>query len=462
MNNYQLENFKEVLKSCFNPIEGYSNFSDYLFDYLTYNYPDIAFRFEEQADLVAAILDDLAYLYDVYFSEFGFYRKTYIITLNGRSKANIYKDLKLDDEGILYPEFVKGIHKVNTDGQLIESKQTKIKYFYKGPVYKFNKLYQDIWTGETYAVSDKQALNQLTFQFKESGGWNKNTAFTLDINYLSKNESQIILPDDYIPNITKRCEKCGTKLTDGGYCPVCDDGDEEALNEDIEKHEELNPLLFENDELKDDVKEAIEKIAKEFVKELKADKIKFYLEDIVLVGSNVSYNYTKDSDLDIHLIASSDELKCPDNLYPLLYSAYRSIFNKNYDLNIKGIPAEIYIEMDKPTGKSNGIYSIYNGWLKHPVQEDIPDIDQESFDKLFTKWEDKYFELEHNIMDEKIIDKFIEDLYDLRKDSIANDGEYGLGNLVFKEFRNLGYLDHLKEIKRKEIEKDLSLEALNK
>ena len=37
------------------------------------------------------------------------------------------------------------------------------------------------------------------------------------------------------------------------------------------------------------------------------------------------------------------------------------------------------------------------------------------------------------------IDDFIEDVYDLRKNSIAKDGEYGLGNLVFKEFRNLGY-----------------------
>lgn len=118
--------------------------------------------------------------------------------------------------------------------------------------------------------------------------------------------------------------------------------------------------------------------------------------------------------------------------------------------------------MDKPTGKSNGIYSIYNGWLKHPVQEDIPDIDQEAFDKLFNDWEDKYFEITKNIPSEQDIDKFIEDLYDLRKESIANDGEYGLGNLVFKEFRNLGYLDNLKEIKRKQIEKELSLESINK
>lgn len=286
----------------------------------------------------------------------------------------------------------------------------------------------------------------------------------LDINLTEDTSSKLNsllkkYPDAYIPkydNVSGLPILPKSEYGDWEYLKL-----DESLTEDIEKHDDLNPLLFENDELKPEVKEAIEKIAEQFINGLKEDKIKFYLEDIVLVGSNVSYNYTKDSDLDIHLIANSDELKCPDDLYPLLYSAYRSIFNSNYDLTIKGIPAEIYVEMDKPTGKSNGIYSIYNGWIKHPVQEDIPELDTKAFDQLFNKWESQYFDIIENVTDVDKIDDFIEDVYDLRKNSIAKDGEYGLGNLVFKEFRNLGYLDNLKELKRKEIEKDLSLESIN-
>ena len=56
------------------------------------------------------------------------------------------------------------------------------------------------------------------------------------------------------------------------------------------------------------------------------------------------------------------------------------------------------------------------------------------------------------------IKEFIDDLYNLRRDSIADSGEYGLGNLVFKEFRNLGYLDRLKEMKNAEMSKEFSLE----
>lgn len=142
--------------------------------------------------------------------------------------------------------------------------------------------------------------------------------------------------------------------------------------------------------------------------------------------------------------------------------------------------------------KSNGIYSVMEDkWIKEPVQADIPDLDKEAFDKVFNEWEDKYFELlkkigktgeethiapvddsteetsEKEILTEsnedksELISNFIEDLYDLRKDSIATEGEYGIGNLVFKEFRNLGYLDNLKDLKNEERSKELSLENLN-
>lgn len=119
----------------------------------------------------------------------------------------------------------------------------------------------------------------------------------------------------------------------------------ESLEEDIEKHEDLNPLLFEGDALKPEIKEAIEKIVNQFVEDLKTDGVKIDVKDIILVGSNVSYNYTKDSDLDIHIIVDKNKLDCDPQLYTLLYGAYRSLFNKNYDITIKGIPVEIYVEL---------------------------------------------------------------------------------------------------------------------
>lgn len=59
------------------------------------------------------------------------------------------------------------------------------------------------------------------------------------------------------------------------------------------------------------------------------------------------------------------------------------------------------------------------------------------------------------------IDNLIEDIYNLRKEGMEEGGEYSIKNLIFKEFRNLGYLDNLKELRKKEISKELSLEQLN-
>ena len=54
---------------------------------------------------------------------------------------------------------------------------------------------------------------------------------------------------------------------------------------------------------------------------------------------------------------------------------------------------------------------------------------------------------------------FINKLYELRQSSIEKEGEFGVGNLVFKEFRNKGYLDNLKELSKKETSKTLTLES---
>ena len=169
-------------------------------------------------------------------------------------------------------------------------------------------------------------------------------------------------------------------------------------------------------------------------------------------------------------------LKCPDNLYPLLYSAYRSIWNKNHEIDFYGIPVELFVETDdteqlngdEKTGsinearaktalKSNGVYSVMRDeWIKEPIAADIPEIDQAAFEEKLGEWEGEYFSLKENPSVE-LIEAFIEKLYELRKKSIAEEGEYGIGNLVFKECRNLGYLDSLREIKRELIDKKLSL-----
>ena len=121
----------------------------------------------------------------------------------------------------------------------------------------------------------------------------------------------------------------------------------ESLQEKIEKHDKLNPKLFdENKHLYPEVREKLLQIANEFIKGIKEDEVKFNLKDIKIVGSNCSYNYNPDSDLDLHLVAETKSLACPDDLYPIIYNLYKSAWNNAFEPTIKGIPVELYVETE--------------------------------------------------------------------------------------------------------------------
>lgn len=235
------------------------------------------------------------------------------------------------------------------------------------------------------------------------------------------------------------------------------------LEENIEKHDELNPALFNKDTtLKPEIKEKITEIIEEFLKDFIEVEVELTVQDIILTGSNASYNYTKDSDLDIHIIADNSKIEDTLNLHKVIYDAYRSAFNKKFEIELNKVPIELYVETQDTPLVSNGIYSVMNDkWIKEPVKDDIPEVDQEAIDKAFKPWEKRYKVLVNKITDdtddESEIDKLIDKLYELRQEGLANEGEYSIGNLIFKEMRNKGYLDNLKELRHKVIAQRLSL-----
>ena len=238
-----------------------------------------------------------------------------------------------------------------------------------------------------------------------------------------------------------------------------------TLVEAVEKHATLNSKLFTKEEiLKETVRKKMLEIVDEFLDNLREQNIEIKVDDILLVGSNANYNYTKDSDIDLHIIANTKNIKYEVDIADALYSAYRTLFNKNLDINIYDIPLELYVETENTPRNSNGVYSVKKDkWEKKPVQEDIPEYDKEALEKLVTKWEAKCKDLLDKIaadelQDEKKVVKLIEDIYEkLRKTGVAKS-EYAIENLAFKELRNKGYLDKLKLSKHELISKRLSLE----
>ena len=278
-----------------------------------------------------------------------------------------------------------------------------------------------------------------------------------DIKWLSK---EVWCKPDISNKIIRQCEEAFKNLTEQVV-----EIKPEMLSEAIEKHDGLNSKLFTKDNvLKETVRKKMLEIVNEFITNLQEQSIEIKIDDVLLVGSNANYNYTKNSDIDLHIIANTKKIKYDDDVADALYSAYRTLFNKNLDINIYDIPLELYVETDKTPRNSNGVYSVKKDkWEKKPVQEDIPEVDKTALDKLVSKWEDKCKDLLSKIKadelkDEKKVVKLLEDIYEkLRKTGIAKS-EYAIENLAFKELRNKGYLDKLKDSKHELISKRLSLE----
>lgn len=232
------------------------------------------------------------------------------------------------------------------------------------------------------------------------------------------------------------------------------------ITEEIELHDALNPKLWDGDILKEDVKFKLIDIVNKYIEESEILTQEDVI-DVEIVGSNASYNYTADSDLDLHLVVNMQDVTCDPALMQLACNSEKSLFNKRYDLSIHGIPVEIYVEDVNASTVSSGVYSLYKDeWIKYPDKIYIPDYENDvEYQDLLGSWISKAEDIQLTSNSNEI-QQYINNLYNLRRTSIMKDGEYSIGNLVFKEIRNRGILDKLKERQYELSSKELSLESV--
>jgi hypothetical protein len=210
------------------------------------------------------------------------------------------------------------------------------------------------------------------------------------------------------------------------------------LNDLINTHDELNPKLWYDNNLRREVEYHLLLISKSFVQFINLPSLK--LVDITISGSNASFNYNDQSDIDLHLIVDETS-DCMDELKEL-YLAKKSLFNEQHDISIRGINVEVYIQEAKQPHISNGIYSILSDtWIKQPQPLSVkPDL---------TNAKHKYEFLAHEIK-QVLASKDLQKIGDaktriktLRQAGLAANGEFGPENLAFKMLRNQGLLDKL-------------------
>lgn len=86
----------------------------------------------------------------------------------------------------------------------------------------------------------------------------------------------------------------------------------------------------------------------------------------------------------------------------------------------------------------------------------MPKIDDVKLAEDVEEWELRYNDIIKNPSIDSV-ESYINDIYELRGKGLATNNEFALENLIFKEIRNLGYLDNLKELLDDLYSKKLSL-----
>ncbi len=227
---------------------------------------------------------------------------------------------------------------------------------------------------------------------------------------------------------------------------------------EYETHGNLNPKIWVDDKLRNDLRKGFLKIARNFYEFL---EISVPIQDIILIGSNANYNWTKYSDIDIHIIVNY--LEIGDNLHLVqnYLHAKKSVWNSNHPLTFKGMNIELYAQDSNDNlHASVGIYSILNDkWIQKPnskiisIDDDIITQKTKSYEYEIDALSEKDTKLEFKIKD------ILLRLHNLRRSGLEAEGEYSLENLAYKHLRNTGYIERLKKLLQNSTMGRLSIEV---
>ncbi len=220
-------------------------------------------------------------------------------------------------------------------------------------------------------------------------------------------------------------------------------------------HTSLNPKLWNGDELKSDVRLKLLEQAREFIKTWDLERVP--LRDIVITGSQTNLTYTDASDVDLHIIVNMDQIYGGGELVKNFLDAKKRIWNKTYDIELFGIPVEVYVEDDDETVRGNKYSLITNEWL---VREPLTD----------TQYDDRSVRAKYGYLSrylERAISRadssddmvrIMRKLKQYRQAGLDAHGEFSTENLVFKTLRNNGWLERIKDREISLTNKKLSLD----
>jgi hypothetical protein len=193
----------------------------------------------------------------------------------------------------------------------------------------------------------------------------------------------------------------------------------------------LNPKLWDGERLKSDVRGALLRIAEDFVDFI---EIPFEVQDIIIYGGNVNYNYTANSDIDLHLVVDMSSIPCEREAEEM-FDSKRRLYKLKHDIRIRGIEVELYVEDVNATPVSSS-YSVKHGdWIKKPTP-DMPRYDHTEVARMTEVWQLVLQEAMKS-GDLQTCRNSVQLLRRYRRLGLATPAaEFSVPNLVFKSLRN--------------------------
>jgi hypothetical protein len=219
----------------------------------------------------------------------------------------------------------------------------------------------------------------------------------------------------------------------------------------------LNPLVW---DAKNKLHEAIRKklvvIAKKFLEDI---EVPIDIKNIFLTGSLCSYEWSNESDWDLHIIVSPEKGYCGEITVQDYFDTKSKLFNKEHNIYIKGYPVEVNLKEKEVLLKDKAVYDlIKDEWIAKPVH---PETTLKS-PEVLEKTKEMQIKIKDAIEQKADITKLKElrdEIKALRTKGLESEGEFSVGNLVFKNLRHSGYIGKLYDYKGKIQDAALSLES---
>ena len=237
--------------------------------------------------------------------------------------------------------------------------------------------------------------------------------------------------------------------------------EEEIDMETFEKHPDLEPRIFRGNVMKPKIRKRLLKIVEDFLEGLKIDVKPM---DIRLTGSLANYNWSKYSDIDLHIIVDYAALGESEEIVKAYFNAARMNWNDKHDIKIQGYEVEIYVEDAKEEHIASGLYSLTDQqWLQEPdpAQVDIDHVTaHKKSDDILTQINlIERFALQKPKAAKKSIDRLKAKIRRLRNAGLkSQQAEFSAENIAFKILRREMALDKLEDMKNNVYDALMSLE----